>query len=44
MVTVGTTSSIHLLIKPKTDVVYSSMPSAESWNMFQSVIAKQSVL
>ena len=34
-VTVGTTSSMHLLI-------YSSMPSEESRNIFQSVQAKQS--
>jgi hypothetical protein len=39
---VGTTSSMHFLMKPVTDVVYSSMPSEESRNMFQSVIAKQS--
>ena len=41
-VTVGTMSSMHLLMKPMTDVVYSSMPSEESWNIFQSVLAKQS--
>ena len=41
-VTVGTTSSMHLLMKPMTDVVYFSMPSEESRNMFQSVLAKQS--
>ena len=41
-VTVGTTSSMHLLMKPMTDVVYSSMPSEESWNIFQSLLAKQS--
>ena len=29
-VTVGTTSSMHLLMKPVTDVVYSSMPSEAS--------------
>jgi hypothetical protein len=39
---VGTTSSMHLLMKPMTDVVYSSMPSDESLNIFQSVLAKQS--
>ena len=41
-VTVGTTSSMHLLMKAVTDVVYSSMPSDESLNIFQSVLAKQS--
>ena len=41
-VTVGTTSSMHLLMKPMTEVVYSSMPLDESWNIFQSVLAKQS--
>ena len=41
-VTVGTISSMQLLIKPGTYVVYSSMPLEESRNMFQSVIAKQS--
>jgi hypothetical protein len=39
-VTVGTTSSMHLLLKPVTDVVYSSKPSEESCNIFQSVLAK----
>ena len=38
-VTVGTISS---MMKPVTDVVYSSMPSEESRNIFQSVLAKQS--
>ena len=33
---------MHLLMKPVTDVVYSSMPSEESRNIFQSVLAKQS--
>ena len=42
MVTVGTTSSIHLLMKPVTEVVYSSTPLDESWKLFQSVLAKQS--
>ena len=37
-VTVGMTSSMHLLMKPMTDVVYSSMPMEESRNMFQSVL------
>ena len=41
-VTVGTTSSMHLLMKPMTEVVYSSMPLDESQNIFQSVLAKQS--
>ena len=41
-VTVGTTSSMHLLMKPLTDVVYSSMPSEDSQNIFQFVLAKQS--
>ena len=41
-VTVGTTSSMHLLMKPMTDVVYSSMPLEESKNIFQPVLAKQS--
>ena len=34
-VTVGTTSAMNLLIKPVTDVVYSSMSSEESQNMFR---------
>jgi hypothetical protein len=38
---VGTMSLIHLLMKPETDVLY-SMPSEETWNIFQSVLAKQS--
>jgi hypothetical protein len=42
MVTVGMTSIMHLLMQPVADVVDSSMPSEESQNMFQSVIAKQS--
>ena len=33
-VTVGTTSSMHLLMKPMTEVVYSSMPLDESRNIF----------
>ena len=37
-VTVGTTSSMHLLMKPVTDVVYYSMPLEESLNIFQSVL------
>ena len=41
-VTVGTSSSMHLLMKLMTEVVYSSMPLEESWNIFQSVLAKQS--
>ena len=41
-VTVGTTSSMHLLMKPVTDVVYSSMPSDKIRNIFQSVLTKQS--
>uniref|UniRef100_A0A4W5LR58 Uncharacterized protein n=1 Tax=Hucho hucho TaxID=62062 RepID=A0A4W5LR58_9TELE len=40
-VTVGTTTLMHLLMKPMTDVVYSSMPFEESRNIFQSVVAKQ---
>ena len=36
-VTVGKKSSIHLLMKTVTDVVY-SMPSEESRNIFQSVL------
>jgi hypothetical protein len=32
---------MHLLMKPVTDVVYSSMPSEESQILFQSVLAKQ---
>ena len=41
-VTVGTTSLMHLLMKPMTEVVYSSMTLDESQNIFQSVQAKQS--
>ena len=41
-VTMGMTSTMHLLMKPVTDVVHSSMPSGESRNIFQSVLAKQS--
>ena len=41
-VNVVTTYSMHSLIKPVIDVVYSSMPSEEFRNIFQSVIAKQS--
>ena len=41
-VMVGTTSSMHLSMKPPTDVVY-SMPSDESWNIFQFVIANSFV-
>ena len=41
-VTVGMTSSMHLLMKPMTEVVYSSMPLDESRNIFQSGLAKQS--
>jgi hypothetical protein len=37
-VTVGT----HLLMKPMTEVVYSSVTLDESQNIFQSVLAKQS--
>ena len=33
---------MHLLMKPVSDMVYSSMPSEESLNLFQSVLAKQS--
>ena len=33
---------MHFLMKPMTDVVYSSMPLEESRNIFQSVLAKQS--
>ena len=38
-VTVGTLSSMHLLMKPVTDVVNSSMTSDKSRNIFQSVQA-----
>ena len=41
MVTVGT-MSMHLLMKPVTEVVDSLMPSDEFWNIFQSVLVKQS--
>jgi hypothetical protein len=41
-VIVGTMSSIDLLMKPMTNVVYYSMPLLKSWNIFQSVLAKQS--
>ena len=33
---------MHLLMKPVTDEVNSSMPLDEYWNIFQSVLAKQS--
>ena len=33
---------MHLLMKPVTDVVYSSLPLEESQKTFQSVLAKQS--
>ena len=42
MVTVGTTLSMHLLMKPVTEVVYSSMPLDESQNIFHYVLSKQS--
>ena len=42
MVTVGMTSSMHLLMKLMTEVVYSSTPLDESRNIFQSVLAKPS--
>ena len=35
-------TSMHLLMKPVTQVVYSSMPYDESRNIFHSVLAKQS--
>ena len=38
----GTTLSMDLLMKPMTEVIYSSMPFDESRNIFQSVLAKQS--
>ena len=41
-VSVEMKSSFHLLMKPLTEMVYSSMPFYESWNIFQSVPAKQS--
>ena len=37
----STMSSMHLLMKLMTEVVYSSMPLDESQNIFQSVLAKQ---
>ena len=43
-ITVGTMSSMHLLMKPLTEVVYSSMPLDESRNIFQSVLAKSPVV
>ena len=41
-VTVGMTSSMHLLMKLMTEVVYSLLSLDESRNIFQSVLAKQS--
>ena len=41
-VPVGTMSLMHLLMKPVTDVVYSSMKSDKSRNIFQSLLEKQS--
>ena len=41
-VTVGTTSLMHLLMKPMTEVIYSSMPLDEYQNMSHAVQAKQS--
>jgi hypothetical protein len=38
---VGTTTAMHFLMNPVTDVVYSSMQSDECGNIFQSVLAKQ---
>jgi hypothetical protein len=43
-VTVGTTSSMHLLMKPVTEVVDSSMPLDESHNIFQSVLQNSPVV
>ena len=42
MVTVGTTLSMHLLMKLVTEVVYSAMRLDESRNIFQCLLAKQS--
>ena len=42
-VIVGTTSSMYLLTKPVTDVMFSSMPLEESRNIFQSVLAKSPI-
>ena len=41
-VTVGKMLSMHSLMKPVADVVNSSMPSNESSDIIQSVLAKQS--
>ena len=41
-VNVGTMSLMHLLMKPVIEVVNSLMPLDESWNIFKSVLAKQS--
>ena len=43
MVTVGTTSSMHLLMKPVTEVIYSSMPLDESRELIP-VVASKTVL
>jgi hypothetical protein len=40
--TVGMTLLMHLLMKPVTELAYSSMPLDKSQNIFQSVLAKQS--
>ena len=40
-VPVETTLSMHLLMKPMTEVVYFSMSLDESCNMFQFLLAKQ---
>ena len=40
--TVGMTASMHFLMKPMTEVLYSSMLLDDSRNICQSVIAKQS--
>jgi hypothetical protein len=41
-VNVGVMSSMHLLMNPVTEVIYSSMQLDKSLNIFQSVLAKQS--
>ena len=43
LVTVGMTSSMHLLMKPVTEVVYSSMPLDEYRNIFQTVLQNSPV-
>jgi hypothetical protein len=38
--TVRTMLSMHLLMKPVTEVVHYSVSLDESWNIFQSVLSK----